>query len=90
MKNITKILGLVATVFVATMFASHFAEATDTPADKTGCAFNYLTKEACVYLFNINQKQQTQIDLLNKMIVNQQIQNNELCMLIKAQGGKSC
>jgi len=90
MKNITKIAGLVAAVLVATMLAGHLAEATDTPADKTGCVFYYLTKEACVYLFNINQKEQTQIDLLNKMIVNQQTEINELCTLVKAQGGKTC
>lgn len=90
MKNITKMSGLVAMIFIVTTFAGHLAEATDTPADKTGCAFYFMTKETCVYLFNINQKEQTQIDLLNQIIVNQQTEIRELCEMVKAQGGKTC
>lgn len=97
MKNITKILGIVATISLVAMVTSHFAEASDIPWDKTDCGINPATKSLCYWLFNINDKAQQQIDLLTKIeknqqteIKNQQTEISELCTIVKAQGGKKC
>jgi TolA-binding protein len=83
MKNITKISAIVAALLLGSVSAVMATSQTDDiPADKTGCAFNYQTKEACAYLVNINDKeksqilnQQQEITALNQMI---QLQKQEL------------